>query len=43
MAGKQIEFEGKQGHDKSVERAVVIFCLVCIVFTIICIQAVGGA
>ncbi len=40
---KQIEFQGKQGHDKGVEAAVVIFSLACIVFVLICIQAVGGA
>lgn len=43
MAGKQIEFDGMQGHDKGVERAIVIFSIVCIVFVVICIQAVGGA
>lgn len=43
MAGKQFELKGKHGHDKGIEMAIVIFCLVCIVFTIICIQAVGGA
>lgn len=42
MAGKQIEFQGMQGHDKGVEKGVVIFSLVCILFTIICIFAVGG-
>ncbi len=42
MTGKQIEFQGNQGHDKNVEWAVVGFSLVCIVFTIICIVAVGG-
>ena len=40
MAGKQIEFQGKQGHDKSVERGVVVFSLVCILFTVICILVV---
>ncbi len=39
---KQIEFQGKQGHDKGVERAVVIGTLICIVFVIIAIQVVGG-
>ncbi len=39
---KQIEFKGKQGHDKSVEMAVVVFCLVCIVFVIIAANVVGG-
>ncbi|MCY3851399.1 MAG: hypothetical protein OXN44_09615 [Acidimicrobiaceae bacterium] len=43
MAGKQIEFDEMQGHDKGVERAVVIFSIVCIVFAVICIQVVGGA
>ena len=38
---KQIEFQGKQGHDKTVEIATVVFCLVCIVFTLICIQVVA--
>lgn len=42
MAGKQIEFQGKQGHDKGVERAVLIFSVVCILFAILCIQVVGG-
>ncbi len=41
MAGKQISFEGKTGHDKGFERACVVICLACIVFTIICIQVVG--
>ena len=40
---KQIDLKGKHGHDKSIEMATVIFCLVCIVFAIICIQVVGGA
>lgn len=43
MAGKQIEFDGMQGHDKGVERAVVIFSVVCIIFVVICIQVVSGA
>ena len=38
---KQIEFSGLQGHDKRVEKAVMAFTLACIVFAIICIQAVG--
>lgn len=42
MAGKQIEFDKMQGHDKNVERAVVIFAIACIVFAIICIQVVAG-
>ena len=29
---KQIEFQGKQGHDKGIEMATIIFCLACIVF-----------
>ena len=41
MAGKQIQFEGKQGHDKGIERAIVLFSLACIVFAIICIQVVA--
>ena len=36
---KQIEFQGKQGHDKGIEMAVIVFTIVCIVFTIIAIQA----
>jgi hypothetical protein len=36
---KQIEFQGKQGHDKGIEMAVVVFTIACIVFTIIAIQA----
>ena len=43
MAGKQIEFDEMQGHDKGIERAVVIFSIACIVFVVICIQLVGGA
>ena len=39
MANKQFELKGKQGHDKGIEMAIVIFCLACIVFTIIAIQA----
>jgi heme/copper-type cytochrome/quinol oxidase subunit 4 len=39
---KQIQFQGKQGHDKTIEMAVVIFVIVCIVFTIIAIYTVGG-
>lgn len=43
MAGRQIEFDGMQGHDKGVERAIVIFSIVCIIFVVICIQVVAGA
>lgn len=43
MAKKQVEFDKMQTHDKNVERAVVIFSLVCVVFVIICIQVVAGA
>ena len=39
---KQIEFKGKQGHDKTIEMAVIVLTLVCIVFVIIAIQAIGG-
>ena len=39
--GKQIEFQGLQGHNKAVEKAVLIFTVACIVFTIIAIQVVG--
>ncbi len=39
---KQIQFKGKQGHDKAVEIATVIFCLACIVFVIIAVNVVGG-
>lgn len=39
---KQIEFQGLQGHNKNVERAVVIFCLACVVFVIVAVQVVGG-
>ena len=38
---KQIEFQGKQGHDKVVEMAVVVFTIACIIFTLICIQVVA--
>lgn len=36
---KQIEFQGKQGHHKGVEMAVIVFTIICIIFTIIAIQA----
>ena len=39
MANKQFELKGKQGHDKGIEMAIVVFCLACVVFTIIAIQA----
>lgn len=39
---KQIEFQGLQGHNKNVEKAVVVFCVACIVFVIIAVQVVGG-
>ncbi|MCY3585273.1 MAG: hypothetical protein OXH86_10750 [Acidimicrobiaceae bacterium] len=39
--GKQIEFQGLHGHNKAVEKAVVIFTIACIVFAIIAIQVVG--
>ncbi len=42
MAGKQVEFEEMQGHDKNVERAVLIASALCIIFVLICIQVVGG-
>lgn len=42
MAGKQIEFDEMQTHDKRVEMAVVIFSVVCIIFALICIQIVSG-
>ena len=35
---KQIEFQGKQGHDKSIEMAVIVFTIACIIFAIIAIQ-----
>ena len=38
---KQIEFQGKQGHNKTVEMAVVAFTIACIIFTLICIQVVA--
>jgi len=38
----QIEFKGKQGHDKTVEKAVIALTVVCIIFVIIAIQVVGG-
>lgn len=38
---KQIEFQGLQGHNKTVEKAVLLFTVACIVFTIIAIQAIG--
>ncbi|MCY4457162.1 MAG: hypothetical protein OXB90_04325 [Acidimicrobiaceae bacterium] len=43
MAGKQIEFDEMQTHDKKVERAVLIASVVCVIFVLICIQVVGGA
>jgi hypothetical protein len=42
MAGKQVEFDEMQGHDKGIEKAVVIFSIVCIIFVVICIQFVAG-
>lgn len=39
--GKQIEFQGLQGHNKAVEKGVVIFTIACIIFSIIAIQAIG--
>lgn len=39
---KQIEFHGKQGHDKTVEMAVLVFSLACIVFVLIAVQVVAG-
>jgi len=42
MAGKQIQFKEKQGHDKGFERNLLIFCAACIVFVIIAVNAVGG-
>ena len=36
---KQIEFQGKQGHDKGIEMAVIVFTIACIVFNISAIQA----
>ena len=39
--GKQIEFQGLQGHNKAVERGVVLLTIACIVFAIIAIQVVG--
>lgn len=39
---KQIQFQGKQGHDKTIEMAIVIFCIACIIFAVIAAQVVGG-
>ena len=39
---KQIQFQGKQGHNKAVEIGVVVFCLACIVFVLIAASVVGG-
>lgn len=39
---KQIQFQGKQGHDKTIEIAVVVFCLACIIFAVIAANVVGG-
>jgi len=36
---KHFELQGKHGHDKGIEMAIVVFCLACVVFTIIAIQA----
>ncbi len=36
---KQFELKGKQNHDKGIEMAIIVFCLACVVFTIIAIQA----
>lgn len=42
MAGKQLEFPGKQTHDKQFEKAVILFSLICILFVIIAINVVDG-
>ena len=35
---KQIQFKGLQGHNKTVEAAIVAFCLACIIFVVIAVQ-----
>lgn len=42
MAGKQLEFPELQTHKKSFEFGVLGFCVLCIVFVIICVAAVSG-
>ena len=42
MNGKQIEFPGKQGHDKRFEQAVWIFSIACIIFVILAVTLVDG-
>jgi len=42
MAGKQIEFPKNQTHSKEFERAILIFCAVCIIFVLIAISTVAG-
>lgn len=36
---KHFELKGKQGVDKGISMAIIVFCLACVVFTIIAIQA----
>ena len=42
MAGKQVEFPENQTHSKSFEKGMLLLSLVCIVFVIIAVNAVGG-
>jgi len=42
MSGKQIEFPENQTHDKRFEYAMLGFSVACIIFVIICVNAVAG-
>ena len=42
MAGKQIKFPENQTHDKRFEQAILLFCVICIVFVVIAISVVDG-
>ncbi len=41
MAGRQVEFDEMQTHDKKFERRLVAVSVLMIIFTVICIQVVG--
>ncbi len=42
MAGKQIQFNEKQTHNKNFERNLLIFCGICIVLVIVAVNTVTG-
>lgn len=39
---RQINFPEEQTHKKSFEMGVLLFCLACIVFVVICVNVVAG-